>query len=109
MALLLCHGVFVSLHHPVPESSGAGHQANAAHAATSADATTDAGKQPAVGTGHVAALIFMLGAAFGLWFVGLRGGSKVCVIGPPITEVLPSYLSFLVRAPALASLQVFRL
>lgn len=106
MALLLCHGAFVSLHHPVPEPSGAGH---AAHAATLADAAADAGERPAVGTGHVAALLFMLGTALGLWLAGVRNNRAVRVVRPPITEVLPSYLPYPVQAPALASLQVFRL
>ena len=107
--MLLCHGAFVSLHHPVPGSPGAGHSAHAAHTATLADATTDAGERPAVGTGHVAALLFMLGTSLGLWLAVVRKDRAVRVVRPPITEVLPSYLPYPVQAPALASLQVFRL
>ena len=109
VALLLCHGAFVSLHHPVPDSPGAGHSA---HTAASAETTPEAGEQPSVGKGHVAALIFMLGVALGflgLWLAGSRQGRTVRVVRPPITEALPSCIPYPVRAPALASLQVFRL
>lgn len=66
MALLLCNGAFVSLHHPVPEPPVSGHSNHAAAPAH------DAGELPAVGAGHVAALIFVMWTAFGFWLVGAR-------------------------------------
>lgn len=105
-AVLLCHGAFVSLHHPVPEPTGTGHPA---HVAASADATPDAGDQLSVGTGHVAALLFMLGTALGLWLMGARRVREVRVVLPRVSRVLPTYHPDHPRAPALASLQVFRL